>query len=234
MAARMDRTTKEPITVLLVDDHALVRRGVRGFLETQPDIAVVGEAENGQEAVRLAAEHAPDVALMDLIMPGMGGVEAIRQLACVSPRTQVIALTSYAKEEHVFSAIQAGALSYLLKDVGPEELADAVRRAAAGEAILHPQVAAQVVRGLREMRSDEQNPFRTLSDREREVLRLVADGWKNAEIAAELVISQKTVKRHISNILGKLHLADRTQAAALAWRQGVMRDDHRDDHHELP
>ncbi len=136
----------EPITVLLVDDHALVRQGVRAFLETQSDIAVVAEAESGEEAVRLAAEHAPDVALVDLIMPGMDGVEATRRLKARSPRTNVVVLTSYHDDEHVFPAIQAGALSYILKEVGPNELADAVRKAASGEAVLHPRVAARVVR----------------------------------------------------------------------------------------
>jgi len=215
----------DPITVLLVDDHELVRRGVRAFLETRPDITVVAEAGSGEEAVRLAAEHAPDVALMDLIMPGMDGVEATRLLTARSPRTSVVMLTSYHDDEHVFPAIRAGALSYVLKEVGPEELADAVRKAAAGEAVLHPRVAARVVRELHGARRDEPNVFRELSDRELEVLKLIADGLSNAEIAARLYVSEKTVKSHVSNILGKLHLADRTQAAVYAWRQGVVRRD---------
>ena len=138
----------EPITVLLVDDHALVRQGVRAFLQTQGDISVVAEAESGEEAVRLAAEHAPDVALMDLIMPGMDGVEATRRLVASSPRTNVVMLTSYHDDEHIFPAIRAGALSYVLKEIGPDELAEAVRKAADGEAVLHPRVAARVVREL--------------------------------------------------------------------------------------
>jgi len=215
----------DQITVLLVDDHEMVRRGVRAFLETRPDITVVAEAGSGEEAVRLAAEHAPDVALMDLIMPGMDGVEATRRLTTQSPRTSVIMLTSYHDDEHVFPAIRAGALSYVLKEVGPEELADAVRKAAAGEAVLHPRVAARVVRELHGARRDEPNVFRELSDRELEVLKLIADGLNNAEIAARLYVSEKTVKSHVSNILGKLHLADRTQAAVYAWRQGVVRRD---------
>ena len=215
----------DPITVLLVDDHEMVRRGVRAFLETRPDITVVAEAGSGEEAVRLAAEHAPDVALMDLIMPGMDGVEATPRLTAQSPRTNVIMLTSYHDDEHVFPAIRAGALSYVLKEVGPEELADAVRKAAAGEAILHPRVAARVVRELHGARRDEPNAFRELSDRELEVLKLIADGLSNAEIASRLYVSEKTVKSHVSNILGKLHLADRTQAAVYAWRQGVVRRD---------
>ena len=215
----------DPITVLLVDDHEMVRRGVRDFLETQEDITVVAEAGSGEEAVRLAAEHAPDVALMDLIMPGMDGVEATRRLTTQSPRTSVVMLTSYHDDEHVFPAIRAGALSYVLKEIGPGELAEAVRKAAAGEAVLHPRVAARVVRELHGARRDEPNAFRELSDRELEVLKLIADGLSNAEIAGRLYVSEKTVKSHVSNILGKLHLADRTQAAVYAWRQGVVRRD---------
>ena len=215
----------DPITVLLVDDHEMVRRGVRAFLETQPDISVVAEAGSGEEAVRLATEHAPDVALMDLIMPGMDGVEATRRLTSQSPRTSVVMLTSYHDDEHVFPAIRAGAVSYVLKEIGPGELAEAVRKAAAGEAVLHPRVAARVVRELHGARRDEPNAFRELSNRELEVLKLIADGLNNAEIAGRLYVSEKTVKSHVSNILGKLHLADRTQAAVYAWRQGVVRRD---------
>jgi NarL family two-component system response regulator LiaR len=152
----------EPITVLLIDDHAMVRQGVRAFLETQNDIAVVAEARSGEEAVRLATEYAPDVALVDLIMLGMDGVEATRRLTARSPRTNVVVLTSYHDDEHVFPAIRAGALSYILKEVGPDELADAVRKAAVGEAVLHPQVAARVVRELHGARRDEPNAFHDL------------------------------------------------------------------------
>ncbi len=215
----------EQITVLLVDDHALVRQGVRAFLETQDDLTVVAEAGGGEEAIKLATEHAPDVALMDLIMPGMDGVETTRRLVAKSPRTNVVMLTSYHDDEHVFPAIRAGALSYVLKEIGPEELADAVRKAAAGEAVLHPRVAARVVRELHGARRDAPNVFHELSDREMEVLKLIADGCTNAEIAAKLYLSEKTVKSHVSNILGKLHLADRTQAAVYAWREGVVRRD---------
>lgn len=215
----------ELITVLVVDDHKVVRQGVRAFMDTQPDLTVVGEAGAGEEAVALAAEHAPDVVIVDLVMPGMDGVEVTRQVKQVSPRTQVIVLTSYHQDEHIFPAIRAGALSYLLKDVGPAELADAVRKAANGEAVLHPRVAARVVQELHGARQDSPNPFTELSDRELEVLRLIADGLNNADIAETLVISEKTVKSHVSNILNKLHLADRTQAAVYAWREGVVRRD---------
>ena len=213
------------MTVLLVDDHELVRRGVRAFLETRPDITVVAEAASGEEAIRQAAEHAPDVALMDLIMPGMDGVEATRRLSASSPRTRIVMLTSYHDDEHIFPAIRAGALSYVLKEVGPEELVRAVRKAAAGEAVLHPRVAARVVRELHGARREEPNAFRELSDRELEVLKLIADGLSNAEISPRLYVSEKTVKSHVGNILSKLNLADRTQAAVYAWRQGVVRRD---------
>jgi NarL family two-component system response regulator LiaR len=213
----------ELITVLLVDDHAVVRQGVRAFLQTQPDIQVAGEADSGAAAVALVQEHAPDVVLMDLIMPGMDGVEATRRVKQISPRTQIIILTSYHEDEHIFPAIRAGALSYLLKDVGPAELAGAVRMATRGDAQLHPRVAARVVQELHGARQDSLNPFAELSERELEVLRLIAAGLSNTDIAERLVLSEKTVKSHVSNILGKLHLADRTQAAVYAWREGVVR-----------
>lgn len=213
----------EKITVLLVDDHKMVRQGVRAFLQTQTDIEVVAEADSGETAVALAAEHAPDVVLMDLVMPGMDGVTATRLLKAQSPRTQIIMLTSYHQDEHIFPAIRAGALSYLLKNIEPAALADAVRQAAQGEAVLHPRVAARVVQELHGSRQETVNVFTELSDREMEVLRLIASGANNSKIAEQLVISEKTVKSHVSNILSKLHLADRTQAAVLAWREGVVR-----------
>lgn len=211
------------ITVLLVDDHKIVRQGVRAFLQTQPDIEVVAEAENGATAVTLANQYAPDVALMDLIMPDVDGVEATRRVKQISPRTQIIVLTSYHQDEHIFPAIRAGALSYILKDVEPEALATAVRKAAQGEAVLHPRVAARVVQEIHGSRQAAFNPFTELSEREMEVLKLIADGLSNNEIAQKLVISEKTVKSHVSNILSKLHLADRTQAAVYAWREGIKR-----------
>ncbi len=218
----------EPITVIIVDDHRVVRQGVRAFLETHPDITVVAEAASGQEAVRLAAHHAPDVMLMDLVMPGMDGVEATRAVKRISPRTQIIVLTSYHEDEHIFPAIRAGAISYLLKDVAPEDLADAVRKAARGEAVLHPRVAARLIQELHAARETPTaaapSPFAELTERELEVLRLIAQGMSNAAIAAQLVISERTVKSHVSNILSKLHLSDRTQAAVYAWQKGLMTD----------
>jgi NarL family two-component system response regulator LiaR len=210
----------QPITLLIVDDHQLVRWGVRTFVATQPDITVVGEAASGEEALRLAMEYAPDVALVDLVMPGLDGVEVTRRLKEQSPRTQVIVLTSYHEDEHIFPALRAGALSYLLKDVSTRQLADAVRKAAAGEAVMHPRVAARVVQELRSPARGESAPV--LSERELEVLLLIAEGISNAEIAERLIISENTVKSHVSNILSKLHLADRTQAAVYAWREGLV------------
>ena len=213
------------ITVLLVDDHAIVRDGVRSFLNAQPDLEVIGEAGYGLEAVSLAESLVPDVILMDLIMPGMDGVEATWRVRKVSPRSQVIVLTSYHEDTHIFPAIKAGALSYLLKDVEPGELADAVRAAARGDAVIHPRVATRVMQELRKDPDREMNPYATLSEREQEVLKLIAEGLSNAAIAERLVLSEKTVKGHVSNILSKLHLADRTQAAVFAWREGIVRRD---------
>ena len=215
----------EPITILLIDDHRVVRQGVRAFLSTQPDLLVVGEAESGVQGVELAARYVPDVALMDLVMPGMDGVEATRQLKRASPRTQIIVLTSYHDDEHIFPALQAGALSYLLKDIGVDALAEAVRGAARGEAALHPRVATRLIRDLQGAPRNTPNPFHDLSERELDVLRLIADGRSNAEIAAQLILSEKTVKGHVSNMLSKLQLADRTQAAIFAWRGGIGRKD---------
>lgn len=212
----------DQITILITDDHALVRNGVRMFLELQPDLLVLGEADSGESAVRMAAELVPDIVLMDLVMSGMGGVEATRQVKQASPHSQVIVLTSYHEDEYIFPALRAGALSYVLKDVGPDELAETVRKAARGESVLHPRVAARVVQEIRGARRDAPNLFTDLSDRELDVLRLIADGLSNAAIAEKLIISEKTVKGHVSNILGKLHMLDRTQAAVYAWQQGLM------------
>ena len=213
----------DPITVLIVDDHEVVRQGVRAFLDAQAELSVVGEAGSGSEAVRLAEEKIPDVVLMDLIMPGMDGVEASRRIKNLSPRTQIVILTSYHDDEHIFPALQAGAISYVLKDVKMDELADAVIRAADGEATLHPRVAARIIQELHGTASEEINPFTELTDREMETLRLIAKGLSNSNIATEMVISEHTVKGHVSNILSKLHLADRTQAAVYAWQKGVVR-----------
>ena len=212
-----------PITVLLVDDHEVVRSGVSAFLESQPDFEVVGEAKSGIEAVDLALKHVPDVVLMDLVMAKMDGVEATRQVKNVSPRTKIVVLTSYHQDEYIFPALQAGAISYILKDVKMEELADALRRASQGEATLHPRVASRVIQELHGANREELNPYTELTEREMEVLKLIAKGLSNSKIAEDLVISVNTVKGHVSNILSKLHLADRTQAAVYAWKQGIVR-----------
>lgn len=211
------------ITVLIVDDHAVVRQGIRTFLETNPDLQVVGSAERGEEALHMAKEYLPDVALVDLVIPGMDGVEITRGIRSVSPQTQVIIFTSFHEDEQIFPAIRAGALSYLLKDARPGEIADAIRKAARGEAVLDSRVAARIVQEMRGGERDEVNAFSLLSDRELDVLRLIAKGMSNQVIAENLVIGEATVRTHVSNILSKLHLVDRTQAAVYAWATGIVR-----------
>lgn len=216
------RPQPQAITVLIIDDHQLVREGIRNFLQRQSDITVVGEAGSGQEGLRLVGELVPDVVLMDLVMPEMDGIETTRRLKRISPDSQVIVLTSFDDDQHILPAIRAGALSYILKDVGTAALADAVRKAARGEVTMTPQVAARVMRELRQGGQPSTQASADLSEREVEVLRLIAEGRSNTEIAERLVISEHTVKRHVSNILSKLHLADRTQAAVYAWREGMV------------
>lgn len=212
----------ERISVLIVDDHSVVRQGVRAFLEMQPDLTIAGEAESGEQAIQLAQELIPDVVLMDLALPGIDGVEATRQIKRVSPRTQVIVLTSYYEDEHVFPALRAGAISYTLKDLRPAELVEIVRKAAEGESVLHPRVASRLIQEVRQAKRAVPPAFAELTERELEVLRMIAEGHSNAVIAEQLVLSEKTVKGHVSNILGKLHMEDRTQAAVFAWQQGLM------------
>jgi len=204
------------ISVLIADDHPFVRHGLRTYLETLDDMDVAGEAADGAEAVELAGRLLPDVVLMDLVMPELDGIEATRRIKAASPATKVIALTSFDDDEKVFPAIKAGAAGYLLKDVRPAELAEAVRKASRGEALLAPSVAAKLMQEVAGER-----PSSGLTDRELEVLRLIARGLPNKQIAQELVVSEKTVKTHVSNILAKLHLADRTQAALYAVREGL-------------
>lgn len=217
--------TLRRITVLIVDDHEVVRQGLRAFLEAQPDIVVIGEASNGDEAVEAAAEYLPDVMLLDLVMSGMGGVEAARRVKSTTPRTQIVVLTSYHQDDFIFPAMQAGAISYILKDVVMEDLADAVRKAARGEGVMHPRVAERVIQEVKGANTTHFNPFRSLTNREMDVLRLIAKGLSNSEIAEALFISENTVKGHVSNILSKLHLADRTQAAVFAWEKGLIHKD---------
>jgi two-component system, NarL family, response regulator LiaR len=212
-----------PITVLIVDDHEVVRKGVRAYLDTLPEFKVVGEAVSGEEAIGLATEHIPDVILMDLVLPHMDGVEATRRIKNISPRSQIVVLTSYHQDEHIFPALQAGAISYILKDMKMDKLADTVRKAAHGEVTLHPRVAARLIQEIHVPERDRLSPYTQLTEREMEVLKLIAKGMSNSKIAEELVISENTVKGHVSNILSKLHLADRTEAAVYAWQEGIVR-----------
>lgn len=219
-----EKDNLEAVTsLIIVDDHALVREGIQNFLRTQNDIQLVGIAENGKKAVELAKQYVPDVALVDLLMPIMDGIETTRQIKQVSPHTQVIVLTSYHEDEHIFPALRAGALSYILKDVDAESLVTAIQLAKHGESVLDPNVATRVIKELNGYNELALNPFHELTERELEILRLIANGLSNSEIAAQLVLSQKTVKVHVSNILSKLHLADRTRAAVFAWQQGIIR-----------
>jgi NarL family two-component system response regulator LiaR len=212
------------IRILLVDDHNIVRQGVRAYLQTLDDIEVVGEADSGVAALTAVAQTAPHVILMDLEMPGeLDGISATRQIRKQWPDIQVIVVTSHHQDEYIFPAVRAGAISYLLKDVEPDELADAIRKAAQGEAVLDSRVASRIIKELQGIRGEEVNPFTELSEREFEILRLIAAGKSNAQIAEILVLGESTVKTHISNIFKKLHLQDRTQAAVYAWQQGIVR-----------
>lgn len=210
----------ERISVIIVDDHPVVRQGLRTFLETQKDLEILSEAGDGEEALTQIAESVPDVVLMDLVLPGIDGIEATRRARELSPNSKVIVLTSFADDEKVFPAIKAGAAGYLLKDVEPAQLAEAIRSVHAGEALLHPTVAARLMQEVSSA-EDRRGPGGTLTERELEVLRLLARGMSNREISRELTVSEKTVKTHVSNILAKLHLADRTQAALYAVRRGI-------------
>ncbi|RYD15199.1 MAG: response regulator transcription factor [Lysobacteraceae bacterium] len=215
----------EMIRVVIADDHVLVRQGIRAFLETHADLAIVGEAADAAGAESLCAEHRPDVALIDLVMPG-GGIEATRAVRATSPDTQVVLLTSFEDARQIVAAIQAGALSCLLKDVDADALADALRKAARGEAVLHQRVAAKLMDALRRGGDPDAALLDSLSQREREVLALMAEGLSNQQIAERLGIGEKTVKTHVSNVLGKLDVSDRTQAAVYAWKSGMkQRDD---------
>ena len=211
------------IGVLIVDDHAVVRQGLRSLLELHDDIEVLGEATNGLEAVDLTNRSLPDVVLMDLIMPEMDGIEATRKIRAVSPATQVIVLTSFSEDEQVFSAIKAGALSYLLKNVSPADLIKAIQAAYRAEAHLHPEIAKKLMEEV--SAAGKRSTPGELTERELTVLQSLARGQSNREIGQELVISEKTVKTHVSNILSKLHLADRTQAAIYALREGLVPKD---------
>lgn len=209
-----------PIRILIVDDHLVVRAGIRGLLATEPGIEVAGDVCNGAEAIAETIRLRPDVILMDLVMPQMDGVAAIEQIMRDQPSARILVLTSFDGDDLVFPAIRAGALGYTLKDFGPDELVRAIQRVARGESSLHPTIARRV---LQELAQPPQRPLTTepLTEREAEVLRLVAHGQSNQQIAAELQIGERTVRVHVSHILGKLHLASRTQAALFALRTGL-------------
>jgi DNA-binding NarL/FixJ family response regulator len=211
---------KTGIRVLLVDDHQVVRRGLRTFLEVQDDIEVVGEASDGAEGVEQAEKLKPDVVLMDVKMPGMDGVEALRKLRELANPARVLIVTSFTEQRTVVPALRAGAAGYVYKDVDPDALAGAIRSVHAGHVLLQPEVAGAL---LSQETNTGQGRGGSLTEREREVLGLIADGRSNREIARALVLSEKTVKTHVSNILMKLDLADRTQAALWAVRHGATR-----------
>ncbi len=217
----VDLQEGQKISVLIVDDHPIVRQGLRTLLELQDDIIVAGEAANGKIAVDLTASLKPDVVLMDLVMPELDGISATRQISAMKQTTRVIALTSFVEDDKVIPAIQAGAVSFLLKDVSPADLMEAIRAAYHGEARLHPTVMRKLMNQVA-----AQQPIQAaapdLTEREMDVLRLVAEGMSNREIAAKLVISEKTVKTHISSLLSKLGLEDRTRLAIYAIKKGLV------------
>ncbi len=225
----MTESPEKPIRVVLVDDHAVVRKGMRALLDREPGIEVVGEAENGDQAIHAADRLRPDVILMDLEMPGLGGIEATRQIAARYSEMRIVVLTSHAAEEDVFPALKAGALGYLLKHSAPEEVLQAIRQASRGETVLHPAIARMVLQELnRPAQPKQPNTAEPLSERELEVLRLLARGMSNQEIADTLIVGEATVRSHVSSILRKLQLASRTQAALYALREGLASLDEAD------
>lgn len=216
----------EKITLIFADDHAMVRKGLSAFLATAKDIEVMAVASGGAEVVAAAKKHAPDVVLLDLFMPDQPAVETVRQIKKVSPRSQIIMVTSHEGDEYVVPMTRAGAISYILKDTSPEDLVSAVRKAAAGESTISPRVAkalVTVVTQSQEPKTREDQFREDLTEREMEVLHCLAEGLANMDIAVRLNISEKTVKSHVSNILSKLYLTGRTQAAVYAWREGIVK-----------
>jgi len=210
----------EEIRILIVDDHAIVREGQRALIDTEPGMTLVGEATNGLEAIELARTLSPDVIFMDLFMPEMGGVEAIEAIKAENPEARILVLTSFAEDEKVFAAVKAGASGYLLKDATPDEFLTAVRQVNRGEPAMNPVIANKLMRELQRA-SNLPLTEEPLTERELDILKLVAQGLSNQEIAEELVISERTVRTHVSNILSKLHLANRTQAALYALKEGL-------------
>lgn len=210
------------IRILLADDHAVVRQGTRELLTREADLEVVAEAGDGEEAVRLARAHAPDVVIMDIAMPKLNGIEATRQIKAANPRISVLALSAYDDDQYIFALLEAGAAGYLLKNVGADDLVRAIRAVAAGEAVLHPAIARRVVNRFTPSAAEqsEANVLDQLTERELEVLRLAAKGLKNQEIAHQLSLSTRTVQTHLSNIFGKMGVGSRTEAVLMALQRG--------------
>lgn len=214
------------IKVLIVDDHEMVRLGISTYLGVQPDLEVAGEATDGQQGVDLALKLRPDVILMDLVMPNMDGIEATKTILKAWPKARIIILTSFIDDEKVYPAIEAGAASYILKTSTAEEIAAAIRQTAQGESVLEPQVTTKMMNHLAQ--KNQPQLYDDLTNREREVLQLIAQGRSNQEIASELFITLKTVKTHVSNILAKLEVEDRTQAAIYAFKHHLVDDDKKE------
>ena len=214
------------IRVLIIDDHAIVREGLRGLIEVEPDMEFAGEADSGKEGVEKALGLRPDVILMDLLMPEMDGVSAIKEIKGEWPEARVLVLTSFLEDDKVLPAIENGALGYLLKDTQPDELLNAIRGVYRGETMLHPSIAKMIMKRIQERSDENKKPEGPeLTERELDVLKLLAQGDGDREIAEELVISERTVHFHVGNILSKLHLANRTQAALYAIRKGLAKPD---------
>jgi NarL family two-component system response regulator LiaR len=213
------------IRILIIDDHAIVREGLRGLIEIEPDMELVGEAVSGEEGVEKALALRPDVILMDLLMPGMDGVTAIAKIKSQWQEACVLVLTSFFEDNKVFPAIESGALGYLLKDTQPDELLSAIRGVYRGETMLHPSIAKKIMQRIQDQKHDGRHQGPELTERELDVLRLLAQGDGDREIAEKLVVSERTVHFHVGHILSKLHLANRTQAALYAIRKGLAKPD---------
>ena len=210
------------IRIIVVDDHPVVRKGIVAMLETEPGLEIIAECASGKEAIEKVLALKPDVTLMDLVMPEVDGVEAIRQITAEEPSARILVLTSFSSEDQVISSINAGAAGYLLKDSDPEDLIQAIRQVHHGESTLHPSAAKFLVARLSRPQSEETNKLESLTERELEVLKCLAQGLSNQEIAAVMVISQATVHSHVNKILSKLNVNSRTQAALLALREGLV------------
>ena len=213
--------TQKRIRIIIADDHAVVREGLRALIEAKPDMELVGEAEDGEAAVALASSLKPDVVLLDLVMPNKDGIEAVREIIRENPQARILVFTSFSEDANVFAAIRAGALGYLLKDSSPQVLIEAIRQVYRGESSLHPAIARKLIDGFRQPPGSPPSR-RSLSEREVAVLKLIAKGLSNEEIAERLIISERTVSGHVGSILDKLHVGNRTQAALYALREGLV------------